>query len=60
MTKTIKNETRKEKRRFLRMFLGTLGASLLGVLLRKILSEQGTVRAEEGFVITGEGIKKQA
>ena len=30
VTKTIKNETKKQKWRFLGMFLGTLGASLLG------------------------------
>ena len=33
VTKTIKNETQKQKRRFLGMFLGTLGASLLGNML---------------------------
>ena len=35
MTKTIKNETREQKGGFLSMFLGTLGASLLGDLLKK-------------------------
>ena len=30
VTKTIKNETKQQKGRFLSMFLGTLGASLLG------------------------------
>ena len=52
MTKTIKNETRKQKRGFLNMLLGTLGASLLGDLLTKNLSGKETVRA-------GEGIKKK-
>ena len=33
LTKTIKNETKKQKRGFLSMLLGTLGASLLGNLL---------------------------
>ena len=33
ITKTIKNEAREEKRGFLSMLLGTLGASLLGNLL---------------------------
>ena len=42
------------------MFLGTLGASLLGALLTKGSSGQGTVRAAEGFVIEGEGINKKA
>ena len=35
VTKTIKNETREQKRGFLSMLLGTLGASLLGDLLTK-------------------------
>ena len=33
VTKTIKNETKIQKRGFLSMLLGTLGASLLGRLL---------------------------
>ena len=33
VTKTIKNETKEQKGRFLSMLLGTLGASLLGNLL---------------------------
>ena len=33
ITKTIKNETKEQKRGFLIMLLGTLGASLLGNLL---------------------------
>ena len=33
VTKTIKNETKEQKGRFLSMSLGTLGASLLGNLL---------------------------
>ena len=32
VTKTMKNETREQKERFLSMLLGTLGASLLGNL----------------------------
>ena len=32
ITKTIKNETKEQKRGFLSMLLGTLGASLLGNL----------------------------
>ena len=34
VSKTIKNETKKQKGGFLGMLLGTLGASLLGNLLR--------------------------
>ena len=33
VTKTIKNETKEQKGRFLRILLGTLGDSLLGNLL---------------------------
>ena len=33
VTKTIKNETKEQKGRFLSMLLGTLGASFLGNLL---------------------------
>ena len=33
LTKTIKNETKEQKKRFLSMLLGTLGASLLGNML---------------------------
>ena len=35
VTKTIKNETKKQKGRFLSMLLGTLGARLLGNLLSR-------------------------
>ena len=59
VTKTIKNETREQKYRFLSMLLGTLGVSLLGDLLTKNLSGKGTVRAGEGFLRAGEGIKKK-
>ena len=41
VTKTMKNETREQKGRFLSMLLGTLGASLLG----NLLSGKGIVRA---------------
>ena len=58
VTKTIKNETKKQKGRFLSMLLGILGASLLG----NLLSGKGTVRAEEGIVRAGYGssIKKSS
>ena len=58
VTKTIKNETKEQKGRFLSMLLGTLGASLLGGLLTKNLSGKGAVRAGEGFLRAGEEIKK--
>ena len=50
VTKTIKNETKEQKRGFLSMLLGTLGASLLGDLLTKNLSGKGNVRAGEGTI----------
>ena len=37
------------------MLLGTRGASLLGILL----TGKGTVRAGEGFLSAGDGIKKK-
>ena len=59
ITKTIKNKTKEQNAGFLRMLLGTLGASLLGELLTKNLSGKGTVKAGEGFLRAGEGIKKK-
>ena len=44
ITKTIKNETKEQKGVFLRMFLDTLGASLLETLL----AGKGIVRAGSG------------
>ena len=44
VTKTIKNETKKQKGGFLSMLLGTLGASLLG----NLLAGKGVVRAGTG------------
>ena len=43
-TKTIKNETKEQKGRFLGMLLDTLGASLLG----NMLTGKGTLRAGYG------------
>ena len=41
ITKTIKNETKEQKREFLSMLLGTLGASLLGdLLIKKIIRKR--------------------
>ena len=44
VTKTIKNETKEQKRGFLSVLLGTLGASLLG----NLISGKGIVRAGFG------------
>ena len=59
--KTIKNESKEQKGGFLKMLLGTLGASLLGNLLvgkGLIATSQGqeTIRAGEGTLRAGEGI----
>ena len=37
ITETVKNEIKEQKGGFLSMLLGTLGASLLGDLLKKII-----------------------
>ena len=65
VSKTIENETKEQRGRFLSMLLGTLGASLLGNLLT---GGKGIVRAGErsvasraegeGIVRAGEGSKK--
>ena len=44
VTKAIKNETKEQKRGFLSMLLGTLGASLLG----NLLTGKGILRAGSG------------
>ena len=59
--KIIKNESKEQKEGFLKMLLGTLGASLLGNLLvgkGLIATRQGqeTIRAGEGTNRAGEGI----
>ena len=56
VTKTIKNETKEQKGGFLRMLLGTLGASLL----ENLSSGKGIVRAGsgKGIVRAGSGNKK--
>ena len=40
------------------MLLGNLGASLLGDLLTKKLSDRGVIRAGEGTIRAGYGFKK--
>ena len=51
ISKAIKNETKGEKGRFLRMLLSTLGASLLG----NLLASKDTIRADEGTIGAAEG-----
>ena len=63
VTKTIENETKEQRGRFLGMLLGTLGASLLGNLLTggkgMMRAGDGIVRAGDGIVRAGEGSKKR-
>ena len=54
VTVTVQNEVKEQKRGFLSMLLGTLGASLLG----NILAGRGINRAGEGIVRAGYGNKK--
>ena len=56
VTKTIENETKEQRGGFLSMLLGTLGASLLGILLT---GGKGIVSAGEGVIRAGEGVKKK-
>ena len=53
VSETIKNEAKKQKRGFLSMLLGTLGASLLG----DILLGKGVIRTGEGTAGVGYGSK---
>ena len=54
VTETVQNEVKEQKRGFLSMLLGTLGASLL----RYILAGKGIKRAGEGIVRAGYENKK--
>ena len=59
-TEPVQNEVKEQKRGFLSMLLGTLGASLLGNLLtgkgiRRAGKGKGIYRAGEGIVRAGEG-----
>ena len=65
VSKTIENETKKQRGGFLSMLLGTLGASLLGNLLTgkgNVVSRakgKGIVRAGDGIVHAGSGSKRK-
>ena len=54
VNKTVQNEAKEQKGRFLSMLLGILGASLLG----NILAGKGIKWAREGIVRAGYGNKK--
>ena len=54
VTETVRNEIKEQKRGFLSMLLGTLGASLLGNLLtRRVVNRAGKGR---GINRAGEGV----
>ena len=52
VTESVKNEVKEQRRGFLSMLLGTLGASLLG----NLLSGKGINKKGKGIHIAGEGI----
>ena len=55
VSKTIENEIKEQRGRFLSMLLGTLGASLLG----NLLTGKGIMRVGDGIVRAGQGSKKK-
>ena len=55
VTKIIKNETKRQKGGFLSMFLGTLGASLLG----NLLTGKGVLRAGSGHPLSSSSKNKK-
>ena len=57
VTETIQHEAKEQRGGFLSMLLGTLGASLLGDVLLKGLSDKGVIRAGEGTIRAGYGSK---
>ena len=58
VSETIQHEAKEQRRGFLSMLLGTLGASLLGDILSKGLSGKGVIRAGEVTIRAGYGSKK--
>ena len=60
VTEIVQNEIKEQKGGFLSLLLGTLGVSLLGNLLTdKGIDKKGkgTIRAVDGVIRAGEGIK---
>ena len=55
IAKTIQNETKEQKGRFLSMLLGTLGASLLG----NLLTGKGILRAGSGRLLSSTSKNKK-
>ena len=60
VSETIQHEAKEQRRGFLSMLLGTLGASLLGDILSKVLSGKGVIRAGEGTIRAGYGSKRHS
>ena len=60
VSETIQHEAKKQRRGFLSMLLGTLGAYLLGDILSKGLSGKGAIRADEGTIRASYGSKKSS
>ena len=63
VTETVQNQVKEQKRGFLSMLLGTLGASLLGNLLtgwgiNRAVKGRGINRAGKGIVRAGYGNNK--
>ena len=56
----IQHEAKDQRGGFLSMLLVTLGASLLGDILSKGLSEKGVIRAGEGTIRAGYGSKRSS
>ena len=59
-SETIQNEAKEQRGGFLSMLLGTLGASLLGDILKKNLSGKGVIRPGEGLIRAGCGSKRSS
>ena len=57
VSETIQHEAKEQRGGFLSMLLSTLGASLLGNILSKVLSDKGVIRAGEGTIRAGYGSK---
>ena len=60
VSETIQHEAKEQRGGFLSMFLGTLGASLLGDALSKGLSGRGVIRTGEGTIRAGYGSKRSS
>ena len=58
VSETIQHEAKEQRGGFLSMLLGTLGASLLGDILSKVLSGKGVIRDGEGTIRAGYGSKR--